>query len=64
MAVPLKIVPQGRAPNFTLAFERDGKVWAYLIPADEHKQECFDAMREIAQTWKKLVRIPKRTSSR
>ena len=37
----------GKAPKLELAFERDGKVLAYLLPSDPHSQECFDAMKEI-----------------
>ena len=37
----------GRAPKLEVAFERDGRVLAYLLPSDPHNQECFDAMKEI-----------------
>lgn len=50
---PLMIISQGRAPRLELAFVRGGRALAYVVPADERSQECFDAMREIAETWKR-----------
>lgn len=56
-----RVLPQfGRAPKLELAFERGGKIYAYLIPADERRQECFDAMKEIAEIFNKATKGEKR----
>ena len=45
-----KILEQfGRAPKLELAFERKGRIFAYLIPADPRLQDNFDAMKEIKE---------------
>lgn len=52
-----KVVPQfGRAPKLELAFERDGRIYAYLVPADERRQECFDAMKEIGEIFSRKAK--------